>query len=104
VGGEQRSQERGRTTNSSDTAGRTWTGAPSVRTQRTMRRKGGRLVPASTDSLDSVTFRSLATTMLSPPNFSVTCAQEGSSCQEIRLYKGALQWEPHSPTAAHTFH
>lgn len=120
------------TTNSSDTAGRTLTGVPSARTHRTMSRKGGRLVPASTDSEDSVTcragvhfvwirptcnlnlevvrpaagkatqlmvaphvsragglwsqvtirssrdeeggtFRSLATTMLSPPNLSVTC-------------------------------
>jgi hypothetical protein len=49
----------GPTTNSSETAGRIGSRAPAADSARQTRRKGGRFVPASTDSLLSVTFMSL---------------------------------------------
>mmetsp|Transcript_2898 Transcript_2898/g.8488 ORF Transcript_2898/g.8488 Transcript_2898/m.8488 type:complete len:245 (-) Transcript_2898:49-783(-) len=81
------------TTNSSPTAGRTGSGVPSERTHRTISRNGGRFVPDSTDSEDSVTLRSAANTTPSAPNFSTTCGESPSPvCAVAEVSSGSRRW------------
>jgi len=88
---------RARTTNSSDTAGRTGRRWPDADTARTTRRNGGRFVPASTDSELSVTFMSLPARGVLP--VSVTTGhpiweRQSQSAHTVAAGSGGFGWPP----------